>query len=74
MGLIVLDEGKKKIANKIGISDPVTGDDLQIDSEGQAKVKFDPADLRLMISYQAKILEQLEKLNTYMEIITEEEL
>lgn len=42
-------------------------------SKSDAQLLLDNADFRLMISYQSKILEQLEKLNRHMEIITEEE-
>ena len=71
MSIIVLDDGKKKIANKIGISDPVTGDDLQIDSDGQAKVKQDPADFRLLITYQAKIIEELREIKDLLKELGE---
>lgn len=43
-------------------------------SKSSSQMQLDREDFRLMISYQAKILEELEKLNTYMQIITDEEL
>ena len=50
-----------------------TGDTAQEVHVGN-EVTSNQADYRLMISYQSKILEQLEKLNTYMEILTDEEI
>lgn len=35
---------------------------------------FEDDSIRLMLSYQSRILSELEKLNKYMELITEEEL
>lgn len=43
-------------------------------SNSDAQQALNNANFRLMISYQSKILEQLEKLNTYMQIITDEEI
>lgn len=43
-------------------------------TKSSRQTDLDNADFRLMISYQAKILEELEKLNTYMQIITGEDL
>jgi len=74
MALVVLDNGKKKIASKIGISDPVTGDDLQINEDGEALVKGNPADFRLVIVYLAKIAERLENIETQLSLVTDEEL
>lgn len=58
----------------------VGGDEIsQVDVKpehgiNQIQVKGSSLDLRLLVSYQAKILEQLEKLNTYMAILTDEDL
>lgn len=54
----------------------ITGDDgrnVGVEDD-RLKVKQDPTDFRLMIAYQSQILVQLEKLNLYMAIITDEEI
>ena len=63
----------QNIVNRVAIKDNDTGNNAEV-VDNKLQVKADSMDFRLMISYQAKILEQLEKLNLYMEIITEEEL